>query len=96
MTSVPQMYRGFEQLLKRKSYAFYESNDQLAKQEIEGYFASLGEQVVELDLENVVQDNQIGVMRYNGKFYDDVKKLEMKYRNKPTLFILQSKHSLLY
>ena len=48
---------------------------------------------MELDLENVVQDNQIGVMRYNGKFLDDVKKLEMKYRHKPTLYILQSKDS---
>lgn len=47
--------------------------------------------MVELDLENVVQDNEIGVMRYNGKFIDDVKKLELKYRNQPTLYILQSK-----
>lgn len=93
MTSVPAMYRGFEQLLKRKSYAFYESDGKLAKEEIEGYFNSLGEQVVELDLENTVQDSTIGVMRYNGKFIDDVKKLEVKYYMKPTLYILQSNYA---
>lgn len=31
MTQVPKMYRGFEELLKRNSFAFYESDDQLAK-----------------------------------------------------------------
>ncbi len=92
MTAMPSMYRGFEQLLNRPSFAFYESDDELAREEIEGFFKSMGQEVTEVD-HNILPESNIGVMKHRGLFIEEMEKLQRKYRYLPALFIIQSKPS---